>query len=131
MAGSELEPEEVLECARQSLPPLVSLHASEIRVIYPNPTGARLVKLGEQLDQRSLTRAVLTDYGNDSAGGQLKAHVVQHESIGSRIGKRDVLELDAPGEARGNGLVGGGDERGSIVLQPGEASGVSSGVWQS
>ncbi len=123
MAGLELEPEEVLERAGQPRAPFVGRHAGQLDAVDQDPARVRLVELGQEFDERRLAGAVLADDGDDRAGRQFEIYVVQHEPIGSGIGERDMLEADALREARGHGPVGRGDERGGVVLQPGEAAG--------
>ena len=123
VAGPELEAEEVLERARQPRAPLVRGHAGQLDAVHQDPAGGRLVELGEELHQRRLAGAVLADDGDDRAGGQLEIHIVQHQALGAGIGERDVLEADAVSEPRGHGQVGRCDQRGGVVLEPGEAPG--------
>ena len=71
MPRPKLEPEEILECARQARPPLVGRHARQRRLVDEDRARRRLVHLGEQLDQRRLAGAVLADDRDDRAGRQI------------------------------------------------------------
>ena len=77
LPGLELEPEEVLERPGQAFPPLLRIDVRQVRAVDQDAAGARVVELGQQLDQRGLAGPVLPDDGDDGAGGQEQVDVVE------------------------------------------------------
>ena len=121
LAYAELEAKEVLKRAGQTRSPFVSGHSRERRVVDENRARRWLVHLGEQLDQRRLAGAVLTDDGYDRAGGQQHRDLVEDQARRARVGERHLLEADAPTQGRGDGQVSRCDERRGVVFEPREA----------
>jgi hypothetical protein len=66
--GAELEPEEVLERAGHPGPPRLSVDRGQRDAVDQDPAGVGFVQLAQQLDQRRLPGAVLTDDRRHTAG---------------------------------------------------------------
>ncbi len=121
MAGAELEAEEVLVRAGQTLAPLIGRHARELGAVDEDPTRRRFIELREQLDEGGLARAVLANDRDDRAGRQGDVDIFEDEPRCAGVREVDVIQPDAFREARRHGNVVVDGHRGGVVLQPGEA----------
>ena len=115
-----LEPEEVLERAREAAAPLVGREPFEIDAVDGDAAFGRLVEAAQQLHECRLPGAVLADERDHRPGAQLEVDVVEHPRVGPRIPERHVLEPDRARERRGNVAVGLDAVRGRVLLEPGE-----------
>ena len=115
---TQLEAEEVLERAAQPGPPLRHRQRGQVDAVDLDAPAVGRVHPGEQLDQRGLAGAVLADDGDDRAGGQVEADVVEHQPVGARVAERHVVEADAVVEAVGRRAVGARLGCRGIVLEP-------------
>ncbi len=68
--GSKLKSIEVLECAGEPRAPVIGGHPAQGGLVDQNRALGGLVHLGEQLDQRALSGAVLSHNGDHGSGGQ-------------------------------------------------------------
>src|SRR5262245_14773981 len=74
--------------APASRSPFVSPHARELRTVYQDPAGARLVEFRQEFHEGRLPRSVFADEGHDGPGRQIERDIVQDQAVGSRVRKR-------------------------------------------
>src|SRR5262249_17863780 len=120
LASLELETEEILECAGQALAPGLWLYPGQIDVVDHDPARVGGVELGEQLDQRGLSRAVLADDRYHRTGRKEEVDVIERCRASARVAERQAFEVDPFGDASRSGLVGRPGRGRGVVLKPGE-----------
>src|SRR5439155_10397038 len=77
MARAEFETKEVLERAGETRSPFVGRDPREIQSVDQNAPLVGLVEAAQQLHERALAGAVLSDNGHHRTGLQLQADIVQ------------------------------------------------------
>jgi hypothetical protein len=65
----------------------------------------QLIELGQQLYQRTLTGAVLSNDRNYRPSFQIQVHIFEHTARRSRIGEGHMLQADTVDEPLGGGCV--------------------------
>jgi hypothetical protein len=98
----------------------VGRNPRQFDVVHENAALVRFVELCQEFDQRGFTRAVLANQRDHGTGGQIKGDILEHLASGAWIGERHVVEADSADQSRWCGPIGRRDERGNVVLQPGE-----------
>ena len=85
---------EILENDTEYLVKLPRVIVSDIHTVKKDLSLGRIVKTGQQLDQRGLAGAVQADQNYGISRFKLQIDIFQHLGIGSGIGKANVHELD-------------------------------------
>src|ERR1700678_3724901 len=99
VARLKFEAEKILERARDVLAPIVNGNPREVHSIYKDTSVVGLIEPRQQLDQRTLARAVLADDRNHRPLLEIEAHIFEHVARGPWICERHMLEADAVNEA--------------------------------
>ena len=83
------------------------IELANVNAVDSYSSGIRLIEPAQELDNRSLARAVRSDERRRFSGRYPKAHPLEHRLVGARVSEMDVLEhnaffyrvgyLDAPG----------------------------------
>ena len=120
MARLKLEAEKILERTRDVLAPFVNPNPREVDSIYKDASLVGRIEPRQQLDQRTLTGAVLADDRNHRPLLEIEAHVFEHVARRARIRERHMLEADAVDEAIGRRRVRILGQRGGVILEPRE-----------
>ena|SRR5208282_171152 len=102
---AKLKPEKILERSRDVLAPIVSRNPRQVHSIDEDPSLVGLVEPGQQLNQRTLAGAVLSDDRNHTPLFQIEAHIFEHLARRAWIREGHMLEADAIDEAVGRGRV--------------------------
>ena len=95
LSDGELIPDEVLEDDADALLELVDVPLVERQPIEHDASLARHVQPREELDQRRLARAILTDQGELLAGREVQVHAFERPSLLTGVLEPDVLEAQA------------------------------------
>ena len=95
LADQQLVAGEVLEDHADALAQCLLLPFAKVEAVEKNTTPLRGIEPGQQLDERRLARAVLTDQGQRLTGPDVQVDTLKRRSRCARICKGDTFESNA------------------------------------
>ena len=96
VGSAEIVADEILEDDAHVSAQRTEIVLAQIVAIEQDATFVGIVQAGEELHERRLAGAVLTNQGDNLAGMQREAEMAYRPSLGAGIPEADVLEYEAP-----------------------------------